>query len=92
MYLHLGEDTLVFQKDILGIFDMDNATVSVHTRRYLSAAQKKGNVVNINYELPKSFVVCENEGEEKVYISQLSPTTLKKRSGKKHLYQNGILL
>lgn len=92
MYLHLGEETTIFQKDIVGIFDMDTSTVSVHTRRFLAAAEKSGKIVNVTYELPKSFVVCQNEKGEKIYISQLSPTTLKKRSKDKNLYQNGIII
>ena len=83
MYLHLGEETIVKEKDIVGIFDMDRATVSVHTRRFLTQAQKDNKIVSINYELPKSFVVCENKEKERIYISQLSPSTLKKRSEKK---------
>ena len=41
MYLHLGQDVVVRHQDILGIFDLDNASVSRITRLYLSAAQKK---------------------------------------------------
>ena len=41
MYLHLGHDTVIKQKDILGIFDMDTATVSKNTRDYLSKKEKE---------------------------------------------------
>ncbi len=83
MYLHLGQDTVVRKKDVLGIFDMDTATVSRHTRKYLNFAEKNGEVITITYELPKSFIVCTNSKEKhkKIYISQLSSTTLLKRSG-----------
>ena len=37
-------------------------------------------VVNVSFELPKSFVVCEKNGKITVYISQLSSKTLIKRS------------
>lgn len=81
MYLHLGQDTVVKKKNIIGIFDLDTATVSKKTRDFLATAEKKGNVINVTYELPKSFVVCCEKGETKVYISQLSSTTLLKRTG-----------
>lgn len=82
MYLHLGQDTVVRTRDIIGIFDMDNATVSAASKRYLSMAQKQGRVVNVTEELPKTFVVCSDpEGNITVYISQISSTTLKKRTG-----------
>ena len=57
MYLHLGQDTVVTVETVIGIFDIDECTVSKKTRDYLTAAEKNGNVVNVSYELPKSFVV-----------------------------------
>ena len=41
MYLHLGGDTVVDSESIIGIFDLDNATLSVKTRELLSRAQKE---------------------------------------------------
>lgn len=61
MYLHLGQDTVVTVETVIGIFDIDECTVSKKTRDYLTAAEKNGNVVNVSYELPKSFVVCEKK-------------------------------
>lgn len=81
MYLHLGSNTIVSNKDIIGIFDMDNTTVSKHTRKYLSNRTKNKEVVNVSMELPKSFIVCNNKNKDKntVYVSQLSSKTLIKR-------------
>ena len=80
MYLHLGQDTIVNERDIVGVFDLDNSTVSRHTRDFLSKAQKEGRVVNVSMELPKSFVVCRRDGRTTVYISQISPATLLRRA------------
>ena len=70
MYLHLGQDTVVRTSDIIGIFDMDTSTISKTTREYLTACEKNGRVVNVSMELPKSFVLCWDEIENKptVYI------------------------
>ncbi len=77
MFLHLGSETTVRTDTILGIFDLDTTTVQKHSRDYLSIAEKGGRVVNVSpYELPKSFVVCEEEGQTVVYLSQLSSGTL----------------
>ena len=82
MYLHLGQNTVVDTEQLLGVFDLDNSTVSKHTRDFLARAQKEGRVVNVSMELPKSFVVClDTDGTETVYISQISSTTLCKRTG-----------
>ena len=83
MYIHLSGDVSVNGKDIVGIFDLDTATVSKYTRNYLAAAEKMGDVVNVTYELPKSFVVCRDARRKSgrvVYISQLSTATLLKRT------------
>lgn len=79
MYLHLGQDTVITTKSIIGIFDIDRCTVSKKMRDFLTAAEKRGDVVNVSYELPKSFIVCRENGRVKVYISQLSSKTLLKR-------------
>ena len=85
MYLHLGNDVVVDMSTVVGIFDMDNTTVMKSTRDYLTKAEKSGEVVNVSYELPKSFVVCTDKKSKskKVYISQISPSTLLKRAKSK---------
>ena len=80
MYIHLGNEMVVNEKDIIGIFDLDTTTVSKHSRKFLEIAEKKNQVINVSYELPKSFILTDNNGQKKVYISQISTTTLQKRS------------
>ncbi len=81
MYLHLGQDTVVRTRDVIAIFDLENASISKSTKSYLSQAQKKGYVINVTLEMPKTFVVCSVDGKTVVYISQISSATLKKRTG-----------
>ena len=89
MYLHLGQDTVVRLDDVVGIFDLENASIAKSTKRYLSAAQQRGWVVDVSTELPKSFVVCQEDGTGiRVYLSQISSSTLKKRTG----FLDGIAL
>lgn len=80
MYLHLGQDTVINADDIVAMFDIDACTVSKKTRDFLARAQKEGEVVNVSYELPRSFVVCRRGDKTFVYISQLSTKTLSRRS------------
>lgn len=81
MYLHIGKEMLLKTDDIIGIFDLDTATISKSTRDYLAKAEKSGDVINVTTELPKSFIVCrEKDGKRKIYISQISSSTLNKRS------------
>ena len=75
MYIHLGENTVITDEKIIGIFDMDTSTVNKATRDYLSAAEKNGKIVYVNFELPKSFIVTD----DKIYVSPINTSTLNKR-------------
>ena len=81
MYIHLGGDYVVSQEKIIGIFDLENTTVSKNTREFLSFSEKRKEVINVSYELPKSFILTSENNKAKVYISQISPSTLSKRLG-----------
>ncbi len=85
MFLHLGNEVLVKKSEIVGIFDIENTTTGKTTSILLERAQKEGNVVNVSYEMPKSFVVCIENGKEKIYISQIAASTLRKRDKKPFL-------
>ena len=79
MYVHAGNSRIIRTKSIIGIFDMDTATMAPATREFLKRAEKDGRLVNIREELPKSIIVTEDPGK-KVYVSQLSVGALIGRS------------
>ena len=77
MYLHLGQSVVVPHKEILGIFDLDNASWAYKTREFLERAEAEGRAVWLGDNLPRSFVVVGREDQPPtVYISQLSSSTL----------------
>ncbi len=78
-YLHLGSDTSINIKNIVGIFDLDMTSTSKHTRDFLSLCEKENRVVNVTYELPKSYILYDYDGEYSVYLSPLNTATLLKR-------------
>ena len=80
MYIHLGNETVVRDDEIIGIFDIETTTISKNTRSFLEIAEKGKKVINVSYELPKAFIVTSKNKKDKVYISQISPQTLQKRS------------
>ena len=80
MYLHVGNNQNIRTKSIIGIFDMDNTTVSAVTRKYLNTKQKKNLVFSVSdEEIPKSFILFEDGGEKKICFSPLSVAALKGR-------------
>lgn len=76
MFLHAGNNKNIREKDIIGIFDADNATVSSVTRRYLSDAQREGLVVSAKEEVPKSFILYKENGKYMICFSQISTQAL----------------
>lgn len=81
MYLHLGQAVVVPEEEIIGVFDLDNASWSPRTRQFLERAEKEGRVVNAASDLPRSFVLRQKrDGKSTVYLSQLSSATLKGRA------------
>lgn len=78
MYLHLGNNVIVNTKSIIGIFDIENTSTSQLTKNFLSNTKNK-KIINVNYEMPKSFVVCKNKDCEEIYITSIAVATLRKR-------------
>ena len=81
MYLHLGQDTVVRTDEIVGIFDIETTSVGKITRQFLARAEEELRITNVSQDLPKSFVVCLDQGGMRVYISQISTATLRRRAG-----------
>lgn len=80
MYIHIGGDVSLLKKNIIAFFDMDNTTVSKHTRQFLKNGEVNGLVVNVSDELPRSFIIAKSGSDTKIYISPISSATLQKRA------------
>ena len=79
-YLHIGQNAMVSQRRIIGIFDLDITSQSRRTQEFLNRAEEDGVVVPVTEDIPNSFLVCDHPYHRQiVYISQLSPQTLQKR-------------
>ncbi len=68
-YIHAGNDRVIKTKSIIGIFDMDTATVASETKKFLSEGQREGRIILTTYELPKSFILTD---DDMITLSQLS--------------------
>ncbi len=75
MLLNLGQSAALWDDQVVGIFDLDNASWAVRTREFLKRAEERGAVEAVGDGLPRSFVVCP----EKVVLCQLSPRALARR-------------
>ena len=82
MYLHLGKDTVVNTADIIAIMDLESSSLSANTREFLKVIEEEGFVRNVSEEIPKTFVVCEEDGQSAVYVTNISSKALAGRVGK----------
>ena len=90
MFLHAGNGKNIREKDIIGIFDTDNATLSsAITKKYLSAAEKRGEIEIAGDDVPKSFILYRKRNENgetegfRICFSVLSTSALAGRTAKK---------
>ena len=79
MYLHIGNGKSVRRKDIIGIFDLDTATVSKITKNFINKSQKEGKVSYFDSDLPRAFLLLDEKGESSIRLSRISTTGLKQR-------------
>ena len=80
MYLFPGKNTVLREENVIGIFDLDITSQSHITRAFLTAAEKAGHIVNVSEDIPRSFLVCREGGEIRVYLSQITAATLLRRA------------
>ena len=59
MYLHIGNHILCDDRDLIGIFDLDNLTSSRESTEFLEQYEKNQNLINIGdkFDLPKSLIL-----------------------------------
>lgn len=89
MILHIGNGKTVRKETIVGIFDLDNASIMRDTRAYLSHATKKKEVGYADSDIPRAFLVLserqKRKGEKKrpaqaVLLSHISSLSLSQRA------------
>lgn len=76
MYLHIGQDFILNDKDIMGVFDFDNISTSGITMEFLKKLEQEDSLISISDEIPKSFILTLSGGVEIGYLSPLNSRTI----------------
>lgn len=79
MYLHIGNGKSVRKEKIIGIFDLDTATVSKAGKKFINSMEKRGLLEYDDFDLPRSFVLIEDGEKCRVKLSRISTQGLKIR-------------
>ena len=80
MYLHIGNKKSVKKEKIIGIFDLDTATVSGISKDFINRKQRDGLVEYDDEDLPRSFVLYDDKGKSFIKLSRISSVGLKIRA------------
>lgn len=76
MYIHLGNGTVVNSSNIISIMDLDTSSVAKNTREFLKTAEEEGFIKNVSEEIPRTFIVCEENGQSVIYLTNISSKAL----------------
>ena len=79
MYVHIGNDFVVYTGDIIGIFDFDGIMASQTSSGYLKRLEAENKLINISDDIPKSVVIAMSNGEDDAYLSPLNSKTIQNR-------------
>ena len=80
MYLHIGNGKSVKKKDIIGIFDLDTSTVMKTGKYLINKSERAGRVEYDDDDLPRSFVLVDENKKYKVKLSRISSKGLAARA------------
>lgn len=75
MFVHIGGSQIVFNNELIGIFNLDEEESEVNNE-FLNNISNHPTSILSGSERHKSFVVTD----DKVYISPIAPLTLSRRS------------
>lgn len=79
MYVHIGNDYVVYTGDIIGIFDFDGIMSSQISSGYLKKLEAENKLISVSEDIPKSVVIAMSNGEDIAYLSPLNSKTIQNR-------------
>ncbi len=79
MYLHIGNDIILKNENILFILDYKNLKEDKVFKDFFEKIDKK-NIIDVSNKEPKSLIITKENEIIKGYISNISSNTLSKRN------------
>lgn len=79
MYVHIGNDFVVYSGDIIGIFDFDGIMSSRISSGYLKRLEAENRLISVSEDIPKSVIITMSNGEDVAYLSPLGSKTIQNR-------------
>ena len=82
MYVHIGKDIIIKEENILAIFDIKSLEKNFSLENICKNLKISDNIIDISEDNQKTLIITNEKNKTKGYISNISSTTLGKRTTK----------
>ena len=79
MYIHIGKDLVIKEEEIIGIFNLDYIGNTKEYRNFKTFLENQKNLKILTPNVGKTFILIENNGKSKAYITNIGVGTIGKR-------------
>ena len=79
MYLHIGKDYIIKNKDIIGIFNINYIKNTKEYKKMYNDLDENNSLINVSQEKEKTFILTENKKNSIGYITNIGVNTISKR-------------
>ena len=79
MYLHIGKDYIVKNNEIIGIFNINYVKNTKEYKAMYNNLDESGDIIKVSDSKAKAFILTENQGKRKAYITNIGVNTISKR-------------
>lgn len=80
MYLHIGNNNIVKQTDLIAIYNIDSIKETVEYKRLINDLKNSHSLIKEEGTEEKSLIIAKTEDKIIGYISNISSTTIAKRT------------
>ena len=80
MFLHIGKDKVIEKKDLICILDIESLKNNDKINNIIEKLEQEKNIIDISDNNRKTLILVKENNTIKGYISNISSTTLGKRS------------
>ncbi len=80
MYLHIGNNNIVKQTDLIAIYNIDSIKETAEYKRLINDLNNSHSLIKEEGTEEKSLIIAKTEDKIIGYISNISSTTIAKRT------------
>lgn len=79
MYLNIGKEYIIKNKDIIGIFNIDYIKNTKEFKAMYKSLEEEKNIIKATDGKEKTFILVEKNKNKKGYITNIGVNTIAKR-------------